>query len=54
MVSGGLQVQHDDGSTGEITGGSVYRIAPGHDAWVLGAEPVVVVEFQGAATFAKR
>ena len=53
MVSGGLQVQHEDGSTGEIAGGSVYRITPGHDAWVLGDEPVVVVEFQGAATYAK-
>jgi len=28
-------------------------IAPGHDAWVVGNEPVVVVEFQGAATYAK-
>jgi hypothetical protein len=53
VVSGSLRVEHDDGSTGEITGGSVYRIAPGHDAWVLGDEPVVVVEFQGAATYAK-
>ena len=54
MVSGSLEVQHDDGSTAEVTGGSVYRIAPGHDASVLGDEPVVVVEFQGAATYAKR
>ena len=53
VVSGGLEVHHDDGSTGEVTGGSVYRIAPGHDAWVVGDEPVVVVEFQGAATYAK-
>jgi hypothetical protein len=31
----------------------VYQIAPGHDAWVLGDEPAVVVEFQSAAIFAK-
>lgn len=31
----------------------VYRIAPGHDAHVVGDQPVVVVEFQGAATYAK-
>ena len=36
-----------------MTPGCVYRIAPGHDAWVIGDEPVVVVEFQGAATYAK-
>jgi hypothetical protein len=53
LVSGQLHVEHDDGSTGDVTGGSVYRIAPGHDAWVVGDDPVVVVEFQGAATYAK-
>jgi hypothetical protein len=53
-VSGALQIQHDDGSTGDITPGSVYRIAPGHDAWALGDEPTVVVEFQGASVYAKR
>jgi hypothetical protein len=25
----------------------VFRIAPGHDAWVVGDEPVVLIEFQG-------
>ena len=53
VVSGSLHVEHEDGSTGEATPGSVYRIGPGHDAWVLGDDPVVVVEFQGAATYAK-
>jgi hypothetical protein len=53
VVSGSLHIQHDDGSTGEATPGTVYRIAAGHDAWVLGDQPVVVVEFQGAATYAK-
>ena len=53
VVSGTLGASHEDGSTGVATAGSVYRIAPGHDGWVIGDEPVVVVEFQGAATFAK-
>ena len=53
VVSGTMDVESDDGTTGEVTPGSVYRIAPGHDAWVIGDEPVVVVEFQGAATYAK-
>jgi hypothetical protein len=53
VVSGRLHIQHDDGSTGEIAPGRVYRIAPGHDAWVVGEEPAVVVEFQGASTYAK-
>jgi quercetin dioxygenase-like cupin family protein len=54
LVSGKMGIQTDDGTTGEVTPGSVYRIAPGHDGWVIGDEPVVVVEFQGAATYAKR
>src|SRR4051812_32720279 len=53
LVSGTLGVSSDDGATGEVTAGSVYRIAPGHDGWVVGDEPAVVVEFQGAATYGK-
>jgi quercetin dioxygenase-like cupin family protein len=53
VVSGRLHVTHQDGSEGEATAGDVYRIAPGHDAWVVGDEPAVFVEFQGAANYAK-
>jgi len=53
VVSGTLHVEPADGPAGEVTAGSVYRIAPGHDAQVVGDEPVVVVEFQGAATYAR-
>ncbi|MFP5353012.1 MAG: cupin domain-containing protein [Actinomycetota bacterium] len=53
VVSGTLHVTHDDGTEGEAKAGDVYRVAPGHDAWVVGDEPVVMVEFQGAANYAK-
>jgi hypothetical protein len=53
VVSGRLAVKADDGSSGEVGPGCVYRIPPGHDGWVVGEEPVVVVEFQGAAGYAK-
>ena len=53
VISGGLHVEHTDGSKSDITAGDVYDIAPGHDAWNTGSEPCVVVEFQGAATYAK-
>ncbi len=52
-VSGGLHVEHEDGSSGEVGTGDVYRIAPGHDAWVVGDEPAVFVEFQGAGHYAE-
>lgn len=53
LVSGTLHLKHDDGTEKDIGPGMVYRIAPGHDAWNIGSEPVVVVEFQGAAHFAE-
>jgi hypothetical protein len=52
-VSGRLYVTHEDGGEGDVQPGDVYRIAPGHDAWVVGDEPAVLVEFQGAANYAK-
>jgi quercetin dioxygenase-like cupin family protein len=52
LISGTLAVQTEDGTSGEIRPGSVYRIPPGHDGWVVGNEPVRVVEFQGAAHYA--
>ena len=53
MVSGKLHVKHEDGTEGEAKPGDVYRISPGHDAWVVGDKPAVFVEFQGAGNYAK-
>ena len=53
LVSGTLGVRHEDGTETEVRAGSVYRIAPGHDGWTVGNEPVVAVEFQGASHFAE-
>jgi hypothetical protein len=38
-----------------VDGASVYNIQPGHDAWVVGDQEVIGVEFdtKTAATFAK-
>jgi ethanolamine utilization protein EutQ (cupin superfamily) len=52
ILSGTLHVEHDDGTAMDVASGDVYRIAPGHDAWVVGDDAAVVVEFQGAATYA--
>ena len=53
FVSGRLHVVHEDGSESDVRAGDVYRIGPGHDAWVVGDEPAVTVEFQGAAHYAE-
>ncbi len=53
-VSGRLRVVMDDGSETEFGPGDVGSIPPGHDAWVVGSEPVVIVDVQGMADYAKR
>ena len=52
-ISGRLGVAHDDGTSLEIGAGEAYLIAPGHEAWVIGDEPFVGVEFKSAASYAK-
>jgi hypothetical protein len=34
--------------------GDFATMAPGHDAWVVGDEPCVVIDWQGYADYAKR
>lgn len=53
VVSGRMGIRTDDGTISEVRQGSVYRIPPGHDGWVIGDEPAILVEFQGAATYGK-
>ena len=52
-LSGVLKVQMDDGTEFECHSGDVTLFPSGHDAWVVGDKPVVVVDFQGMADYAK-
>jgi len=52
-VSGILKIKMDDGTELEAKPGDVSNLPSGHDAWVVGDEPVVVVDFQGMIDFAK-
>jgi class 3 adenylate cyclase len=49
-ISGTLHVATEAGEALEINGGSAYEIPPRHDAWVIGDEPFVTVEWTGART----
>jgi hypothetical protein len=55
VLSGRMHVVQDDGSEGEIGAGEAYVINPGHDAWVVGDDEFVGLEFEShtAATFAR-
>jgi hypothetical protein len=51
-VSGRLHVVMDDGAEDEFGPGEVSLLPPGHDAWVVGDEPVVVLDITGMADYA--
>jgi len=55
VVSGQIHIAGTDGSELDLGTGDTYRIEPGHDAWVLGDEPFVALEFesQTAETYAR-
>lgn len=52
-VSGVLMVLMDDGTELECKPGDVSLLPSGHDAWVVGSEPAVIVDFQGMVDYAK-
>jgi len=53
ILSGHLHVAHTDGTEGDARAGDAYVVEPGHDAWVVGDEPVVALEFESAETYAR-
>jgi uncharacterized cupin superfamily protein len=53
FISGTMGIRMDDGTEFECRAGDVCLIPPGHDAWVVGNEPVVSVDFQGMDTYAE-
>jgi hypothetical protein len=52
-VSGWIAVLMDDGSQAEFGPGEVSLIPPGHDAWVVGNDPVVVIDITGLGEYAR-
>jgi hypothetical protein len=52
-VAGRLRVRTVDGTEFDATPGQVTALPSSHDAWVIGDELVVVVDWWGASNFAK-
>ncbi len=53
-VSGQLAIRMDDGTELVAGPGDITSLPGGHDAWVVGDEQVVVVDWYGASNYAKR
>jgi len=52
-VAGRLAIHMDDGSEFIASKGDITSLPSGHDAWVVGDEPVIVVDWFGATHYAK-
>ena len=54
QLSGRWIVEDRDGFQLEVKPGDIFDTPPGHDAWVIGDEPCVTIDFQGIADWAVR
>jgi mannose-6-phosphate isomerase-like protein (cupin superfamily) len=53
VLSGRMTVRMDDGSEHEYQPGEAFNMPPGHDAWTVGDEPCVLVDFGGLKGYAQ-
>ena len=53
QVSGRIHIVMADGKEFDSGPGDVTALPQSHDAWVLGDEPVVLVDWWGASNYAK-
>ena len=54
VLSGRMKIVMDDGQESEFAAGDYMSVPPGHDAWVIGDEQCVVIDWAGYADYAKR
>jgi hypothetical protein len=52
-VSGRLAIRMDDGTEIVAGPGDITSLPRGHDGWVVGDEPAVVIDWYGASNYAK-
>ena len=53
LVSGRVHIKMADGNEFDLGPGDVSSLPANHDAWVLGDEPAVLVDWFGATNYAK-
>lgn len=52
VISGRMVVRMTDGEEEEFGPGDAFVMPAGHDAWIVGDEPCVLVDFTGMRTYA--
>ena len=54
VLSGRMKVVMDDGTEGQAEPGDAFVIPPGHDAWTVGDDPCVFLDFSGMSDYITR
>ena len=54
LAQGQIHIRYADGCTLEFAAPQAITIEPGHDGWVVGDEPAVVIEFDFAGQTAEK
>jgi quercetin dioxygenase-like cupin family protein len=54
FIAGRMKIVMDDGEEMEFGPGDFGVVPPGHDAWIVGDERCVIIDWQGFADYAKR
>src|SRR6476646_2216701 len=53
VLSGRMKLVMDDGAEHEYQPVEAFRMPPGHDAWTVGDEPCVLLDFGGLTGYAQ-
>jgi quercetin dioxygenase-like cupin family protein len=53
VLEGRMKVAMDRGEEHEFGPGDVFCMPPGHDAWIVGEEPCILLDFGGLSGYAK-
>ena len=53
-ISGRIAAELEDGTRVEFGEGDAFIVPPGHDAWVVGEEPCVIVQFDEGESASRR
>ena len=52
-LAGRIHIRMEDGTECEAGPGDITSLPPGHDAWVVGDDPAVAIDWQGASVWAR-
>jgi len=53
VIQGRMLVRMDDGAEVEVGTGDAFYMPAGHDAWVVGDQPCILIDISGMSNYAK-